>query len=156
MTDEADQPAGARAIVDANLYLVLGTADAAGGPWVSPVYFAHAGYRDFYWVSAPAAQHSRNIAARREVSVVVFDSSVAIGQAAAVYMSAEAEEVTGAAREHGIGVFSARSLAHGGHEWTLADVEAPARLRLYRARAVEQFVLGRGDERLPVTMADSS
>jgi hypothetical protein len=30
-----------RAIVDANPYLVLATADGTGRPWSSPVYFAH-------------------------------------------------------------------------------------------------------------------
>ncbi|MGH2983761.1 MAG: pyridoxamine 5'-phosphate oxidase family protein [Solirubrobacterales bacterium] len=30
----------ARAIIDSNLYMTLGTADQSGRPWVSPVYFA--------------------------------------------------------------------------------------------------------------------
>jgi hypothetical protein len=46
-------------------------------------------------------------------------------------------------------VFSRRSLEHGGREWTPDDVGATARLRLYRARASEQFVLSPSDERLP-------
>jgi hypothetical protein len=33
----------ARGIIDANLYLVLATADGTGRPWSSPVYFAHDG-----------------------------------------------------------------------------------------------------------------
>ena len=141
-----------RAIVDANLYLVLGTADEEGRPWASPVYFASDGYRDFYWVSTPEAAHSRNIEQRSEIGVVIFDSSVPIGAAQAVYMSAVARPVEGDEREAGIGVFSRRSVLHGAGEWTLADVEPPAPLRLYRARAVEQFVLGRGDVRIPVTL----
>jgi len=28
-------------MIDANLYLVLATADGTGRPWRSPVYFAH-------------------------------------------------------------------------------------------------------------------
>jgi hypothetical protein len=36
-----------REILDANLYMTLGTSDAAGRPWVSPVYFASADYADF-------------------------------------------------------------------------------------------------------------
>lgn len=35
MTDEHDLAAVAKAIIDANLYMVLGTADEAGRPWVS-------------------------------------------------------------------------------------------------------------------------
>jgi Pyridoxamine 5'-phosphate oxidase len=46
MTDEQDLAARARAIIDANLYMVIGTADEAGRPWVSPVYYAPAAYRE--------------------------------------------------------------------------------------------------------------
>jgi nitroimidazol reductase NimA-like FMN-containing flavoprotein (pyridoxamine 5'-phosphate oxidase superfamily) len=57
----------ARSIIDASLYLVLATADGTGRPWSSPVYFAHDRYAEFLWVSAPEAEHSRNIAARPQV-----------------------------------------------------------------------------------------
>ncbi len=140
----------ARAIIDANLYLVLATADGAGRPWSSPVYFAHDGYGDFLWVSAPEAVHSRNIAARPQVGVVIFDSHAPISTGQGVYMSAVAEQLSGDELEQGIGIFSERSQAHAARPWTLEDVIAPARLRLYRATATEQFVLGEGDERLPV------
>jgi hypothetical protein len=152
-SDRADLVARGRAIVDANLYMVLGTADDHGRPWAAPVYFAPDGYRDFYWVSTPEAEHSRNIERRREIGVVIFDSSVPIGGAQAVYMSALAQQVSDDEREIGIGVFSRRSISHGAAEWTLRDVEAPAPLRLYRATAVDQFVLGAGDRRFPVTLS---
>ena len=38
----------ARGIIDANLYLVLATADVTGRPWSSPVYFAHSGYAELF------------------------------------------------------------------------------------------------------------
>jgi uncharacterized protein YhbP (UPF0306 family) len=132
--------------------MVLGTADAEGRPWVSPVYYAPNGYREFFWVSRPERRHSRNIAARREISIVIFDSSAPIGTGRGVYMSAVAEELAGDERSEGIEVFSRRSLAHGGNEWTLEHVEAPAPLRLYRATAIEHWVLGAGDERIPVRL----
>ncbi len=130
-------------IIGANLYMVLGTADATGQPWVSPVYYAMARYREFYWVSSPEATHSRNIAARPQVSIVVFNSQVPIGTGQGVYMSAHAEELTGADLERGIEVFSRRSLEHGGVAWTPDDVRGPALLRLYRATASEHSVLAR-------------
>jgi hypothetical protein len=139
-------------IVDANLYMTVATADEAGRPWASPVYFAVAGYREFFWVSSPDAQHSRNIAARPEVGIVIFDSRTAINTGGGAYMSAVAAEVTGAELDRGIGVFSERSLVHGAGEWTRADVLAPARLRLYRATATEHYVLSSGDERIPVSV----
>lgn len=58
---QGDLAALERAIVDANLYMVLGTADDEGRPWVSPVYFAHAVFHEFYWVSSPETMHSRNV-----------------------------------------------------------------------------------------------
>jgi nitroimidazol reductase NimA-like FMN-containing flavoprotein (pyridoxamine 5'-phosphate oxidase superfamily) len=142
----------ARAIVDDNLYLVLATADADGLPWVSPVYFAHEEYRRFIWVSAPDATHSRNIAVRPTCSIVIFDSRVPVNSGQAVYMSATAEEVTETQRERLAATFSDRSQQHGASAWTSADVEAPARLRLYVATADEQFVLGERDERISVSL----
>ena len=90
MTDDRDPAAVARSIIDANLYMVLGTADEDGRPWVSPVYYAPASYREFLWVSEPEAKHSRNVATRPEISVVIFDSQVPINTGQAVYMSAVA------------------------------------------------------------------
>jgi nitroimidazol reductase NimA-like FMN-containing flavoprotein (pyridoxamine 5'-phosphate oxidase superfamily) len=152
MTDEHDLGAIARAIIDANLYMVLGTADEAGRPWVSPVYYAPAAYREFFWVSSPDATHSRNLEARPEVSIVVFDSGVPISTGQAVYMSATAGELVGDERAEALEIYSRRTLAHGGREWTLEDVQSPARLRLYRATAVDHYVLDEHDRRVPVTL----
>ena len=135
-----------------NLYLVLATADAGGRPWASPVYYAHDAYRRFIWVSAPDATHSRNIAVRPEVSLVIFDSRVPINSGQAVYMSAVAAEVTGEDREQLVETFSERSQQHGAGAWTVAHVESPARLRLYVATVDEQFVLGDGDKRISVSL----
>jgi Pyridoxamine 5'-phosphate oxidase len=51
MTELADI---ARAVITANNYLALGTADASGIPWVSPLYYTPDGYTDFYWASCSA------------------------------------------------------------------------------------------------------
>ena len=142
----------ARTIIDSNLYMTLGTADEAGRPWATPVYYAPRGYTEFHWVSAPEATHSRNIAGRPQVGIVIFDSRTPINTGQGVYMSAVAEQLTGDDLDRGIAIFSRRSQEHGAGEWTPADVLAPARLRLYRATASETFVLGARDERIPVTL----
>jgi len=152
MSDPADLAARARAIVDANLYMALATADDAGEPWVSPVYFAHVGYRDLIWVSRPERRHSRNLAARDSVSIAIFDSSVPIGTGQAVYMTANAREATEDELEDLIGVFARRSVEHGGGPFTSAEVRAPAPLRLYRATASEVWILDSGDNRVAVTL----
>ena len=153
MLDLAEREAMAKAIVDGNSYLTLGTADADGLPWASPVWYAPASYREFFWVSKPGARHSQNIAVRPEVGIVIFDSTVPISTGKAVYMAARAEEVTGADEiERGMSVFSRRSLKQGGRAWTPDDVGSTARLRIYRAVALEQFVLSPEDERLPLRL----
>jgi nitroimidazol reductase NimA-like FMN-containing flavoprotein (pyridoxamine 5'-phosphate oxidase superfamily) len=153
---DADLGADARAVIDANRYMTLGTGDTHGHPWVSPVWFAHADYREFFWVSSPQARHSRNLAERPQVSIVIFDSQVPVGSAAAVYMVAAAQELTGAELDGGMDVFAREGAAQGLRPWTLADVTAPARHRLYRAAVAEHWVLGPGDERLPVAPATGS
>jgi hypothetical protein len=147
-----DLTAVGRTIVDNALYLVLGTADADGRPWAAPVYFAHDGYREFVWVSKPDARHSRNIEVRPEVSIVVFDSTVPIGTGGGVYMEATATEVGEAEREAALAIFSRRSVTHGGGEFTAAEVLPPARLRLYKAIAGDQFVLDDRDNRVALTL----
>jgi uncharacterized protein YhbP (UPF0306 family) len=142
----------ARAIIDANLYMVLGTADEDGRPWASPVYYAPVAYRQFFWVSRPEARHSRNLEVRPQLGIVIFDSSVAIGTGRGVYMSAVAEQLAGTQAQEGIEIFSLRSLAHGGHAWTLSDVGPPAQLRLFRATAEKIDVLDENDRRVPVTL----
>ncbi len=145
-----------RDIIEANRYLVLATADATGRPWSSPVYFAHIGCTEFFWVSSPAATHSRNIAVRPEVSMVIFDSQAAIGTGQGVYMSAVAELLGEDETGPGIEAFSRRSVAHGGAEWTAGDVRPGAGLRLYRATAVAHSILakdGQPDHRVPVRLA---
>jgi Pyridoxamine 5'-phosphate oxidase len=140
----------AREILSSNLYLTLATADEDGRPWASPVYYASEDYADFYWVSDPAARHSRNLAVRPRASAVVFDSKVPINTGQAVYMALLAEQVGESELERGIAIFSRVSVSHGGGEMTVADVTAPARLRLYRATATDWWELDATDRRIAV------
>jgi hypothetical protein len=141
--------ADGRGIIDGNMYMVLGTADGSGRPWASPVYYASEDYTEFFWLSSPEVRHSRNLAARPELSIVVFDSQVPIGTGQAVYMSAVAEQLRGDELERGIGIFSRRSLTHGGRAWTPEDAVPPAHLRLYRATVSEHFMLDKSGEGPP-------
>jgi pyridoxine/pyridoxamine 5'-phosphate oxidase len=156
MTDELDLAAAAREIVDSNLYMTLATADRDGRPWASPVWFAHADHAEFVWVSRPDARHSRSLAVRPELGIVIFDSTVGVGAAQAVYLEAVAEELTGADRDQAIALYSRRSETHGAPRWTSADVTAPAPHRLYRATASAHFVLDANDRRVLVSGAGSA
>jgi pyridoxine/pyridoxamine 5'-phosphate oxidase len=146
----ADSAADARRIIDANRYLVLATADDAGRPWATPVWYAHEDHTRFLWASRPGARHSRNVAARANVSFVIFDSTVGEGEAEAVYLEALAGQVEDAELAAAVETYSARTQAHGLNPWLPADLTAPAQFRLYRATVTETFVLGPHDQRLAV------
>ena len=131
----------ARTIIESNSYMVLGTADHAGNPWVTPVWFASEDHTHFHWVSSPEARHSQNIAARAEIAITIFDSTVPVGGAQAVYMAGTAEELAGGELDGGIEVFGRVSETKIGRRWTLDDVQPPSLFRLYRAAVSEHYVL---------------
>jgi uncharacterized protein YhbP (UPF0306 family) len=151
MNNEPDL-AAAKELVDASLYMVVSTADRTGQPWASPVYFAHSGYREFFWVSEPDATHSRNLRDRREVGIVIFDSSVPIGKGQGVYVLGVGRELPAHETAEGIKVYSKRSRAHGGNRWTAKDVSPPAHHRLYQATAEAHYVLDEHDHRIQVSL----
>ena len=149
----------ARGVISSNNYLALGTADAAGTPWVSPVYYTPDGYADFYWVSSPETRHSRNIAVRPDVSIAIYDSQAPIGAAEAVYMTATAAAVPPEKLDRLAGVFNARLPEQ--KRIAVEELRPPALFRLYHAKVVEHSVLIRGadprygrgaDSRLTVTL----
>jgi Pyridoxamine 5'-phosphate oxidase len=149
----------ARGVIDANRYLVLGTADAAGQPWTTPVYFAHQNYREYFWVSAPDRTHSRNLLACPGVAIVIFDSQARINTGQGVYLAASAKQVDDASDlARGTEVFSARSLAHGGRAFHVDEVIGPADLRLFHACAEQLWILakdGGPDRRIPVDIGET-
>jgi nitroimidazol reductase NimA-like FMN-containing flavoprotein (pyridoxamine 5'-phosphate oxidase superfamily) len=152
---ELDRAGEARRIIDGCLYMVLGTAGPDGSPWASPVWFAADGYGAFHWVSSREARHSRNIAARPEVGIVIFDSSVPVGAGQGVYVEARAEQLSGADLDRGLAVFSDKSLANGGRRWTTDDLPEDGLMRLYRASAASHSMLakdGQPDHRVEVRL----
>jgi len=140
----------ARAIVDANRYMTLATADAEGRPWASPVWFATHDNRQFLWVSRPEARHSLNIASRPEVAMVIFDSHVLPGLGVAVYMSARAEQLDGNEAVRALEIFSTEAVAQGLPAWSVDQIAPDARHRIYCAWANEHYLLNDRDERVPI------
>jgi len=122
----------ARAILDGNRYMVLGTADEGGRPWASPVYYAPSAYSELYWVSSPEAHHSRNVAERPEIQIVIFDSSVPVGEGRAVYLSATARQL----REDELEAACPEAFrtTAGARPFAPAELSGDAPLRLYVAR----------------------
>lgn len=99
-------------------------------------------------MSSSNAGHSRNLAVRRELAITIFDSHQASGTGQGVYLSAVATPVPEDDLDDGLAVCSAASRRAGAPPWTRADVEPPARHRLFRATVVALFVLSSGDERI--------
>jgi nitroimidazol reductase NimA-like FMN-containing flavoprotein (pyridoxamine 5'-phosphate oxidase superfamily) len=131
-----------RGIIDDSVYMVLGTADDAGQPWVSPVFYTAHACRDFYWISSPEVTHSRNLARRPGVSIVVFDSRAPVGSGGnrAVYMTATAAEVRQDDLDRSLAVLR-RFAQRGGRELIPADLRPPAPYRLYQATVTEHSVI---------------
>lgn len=144
--------ARAKQIADASLYMVLATADPSGQPWATPVYFAHRDYRDFFWISQPDATHSVNLRDRREVGIVIFDSTQPIGTGAGVYFSGVARELPAHETAEGLEVYSSRSAGHGGAALSEEDIQPPARHRLFQATAEAAYGLDEHDHRFELRL----
>ncbi len=147
-----------KAIIDSSLYMVLGTADDEGQPWVTPVYFTASKYKEFYWISSPEAKHSRNLEMHSQISLVIFNSQVPVGEGQAVYMYAAAVEVARSDLNTSLSLYNSR-IAHDASQGVRMikseEVQSPALYRLYRAVASEYWVLDPGahpDRRTPVKM----
>ncbi|WP_433061352.1 pyridoxamine 5'-phosphate oxidase family protein [Dactylosporangium sp. CS-033363] len=134
--DRIDLTAYARGMLDENRYVVLGTADGDGVPWVSPVFYALDGYSRVLWLSDPETRHSRNVAVQPRVSLVVFDSTVPIGGAKAVYMTG-----TVAIDEDALDAYNRGCLAKGASAFTTEKVGEGRPFRLYSATIAEHWVL---------------
>jgi hypothetical protein len=127
-----DLDAMARRVIDANHYMTLATTDPDGRPRLSPVYYTPARYSDFYWVSSPQAQHSRNLAERPDIEIVIFDSTAPVGEGEAVYVTAAATAIPDDALE--AVCCEAFRITAGARRFTPQDLRGDA-LRLYVGRA---------------------
>ena len=128
-----------RELLAATSYLVLGTTDADGNPWTAPVCFAPDGTRDYLWASRTDAEHSRHLAARPRVSVVVFDSGVPLYHGRAVYATGDAAVVPDGDLDRALAAYPGDRI--GATTPDPADVSGDSPYRLYRFRATDLWVL---------------
>jgi hypothetical protein len=137
-----DQVAMVRRVIAENVYMVLGTADESGRPGVAPVFYAADGERDLYWMSSPDVTHSRNLARRPELSIVVFDSQAPVGTGGskAVYMAGSAAVVPDDDVARALEVYPGPP-ERGARRIDPAEVGPSGHYRLYRATITDHFVL---------------
>jgi nitroimidazol reductase NimA-like FMN-containing flavoprotein (pyridoxamine 5'-phosphate oxidase superfamily) len=125
-------------------YLVLATADGGGRPWATPVFFAADGEHRILWVSAPDSRHSRNIAARPDVAITIFDSHAPVGGAEAIYLEATASPVAHDASAAALARLNTRLPAR--HHLGPEDLAPVGPLLVYQAAVTQHFVLIRGGD----------
>jgi hypothetical protein len=125
----------ARRVIDANRYMTLGTTEPDHRPRLSPVYFTHVDYRDFYWVSSPSSHHSANLTERPDIAIVIYDSSAPVGQGRAVYLSATAAVIPDEDLPRHCAVAFTRTGPDAARAFAPEELDSTADLRLYRAQA---------------------
>ncbi len=129
-------------VLTANRYLVLGTADEDGQPWVAPVFFALLDPNRVCWVSSPDSRHSRNIAHRSAVAITVFNSTVEVGRAEAAYFDTDAARATPDETDTALQALNLR-LPHD-KQLSGDDLQPRGPLLIYRADLRRCYVLVRG------------
>jgi len=136
MSREDEATRIAKAVLDATLYMSLGTVDPDGRARVTPVFFATADHRELVWVSDPRTRHSRNVEARPQIGISVFDSGTPLEREGyGVTLEAVADRPAGRDLDRALETLARRSAAHGGRHWGHELIEPRAPLRVYRAVA---------------------
>ena len=130
----------ARELIAANRYMTLATADASGRPWISPVWFAPDD-RGFLWISRPDSRHSRNLAERPELALVIYDSTVLPAERQALYVEAVAEQLDGERRDAAVARYSAHSVADDLEPLSIEEVTETGPFRMYRAAVMAAYML---------------
>lgn len=82
-------------IMEQIVYATVATADESAKPWNSPVYYAIDDDLNLYWSSDNKGQHSKNISANSQAFIVIYDSTIPVGDGEGVYIEAKASEYTG-------------------------------------------------------------
>ena len=103
-------------------------------------------------MSATDARHSRHLAERPQVSMVIFDSTVPPYHGRAVYAVGEARELSGSDLDRALEAYP-RPDGQGATPVTRSEVTAPAVYRLYQATVSDMWILcpGNRGSRAPST-----
>jgi len=84
----------ARQILAENIYCTIATSSKEGIPWISPVFFGYDEKFNIYWISDKNAKHSKLIHSNPKIAIVIFNSKAPEGKGDAIYIEAEAHELT--------------------------------------------------------------
>lgn len=99
-------------IIDVIPYLSIATVCDDGTPWNTAVYAAFDDDLNFYWKSWVENIHSRNVIARPDVFIIIYDSRVPAGEGEGVFIKAQARalmEEDASEIEKACGVYALRT-----------------------------------------------
>jgi general stress protein 26 len=125
-------------IVESNIYMTIATADQDGKPWASPVFFAYDEEYNLYWVSYKDSTHSKNIHSRKEVGIVIFNSTLPEGEGEGVYFDATAEALQSTADiSNAMEILSKRVKIDEFKVKSIEQVSGKSVWRIYKAMPLE-------------------
>lgn len=75
-------------------YAALATADSQGDPWNTPVFCAYDKLGRIYWSSHIESMHSKNIAQRPQIFIVLYNSKAGKGEGTGLYIKAGVDVLT--------------------------------------------------------------
>jgi uncharacterized protein YhbP (UPF0306 family) len=141
----------AQQILDSNLYLTIAVADEHGEPWIANLYYAVADDGTFYWYSSKETRHSKLIARNPKVALSIFNSTATGDSVDALYIQANAYEVTDKLElVKGLRVYASKMLktkfadkqAATRFQEQYQDFQAASKLRLYKAIPAKTWKCG--------------
>lgn len=134
----SEQQDRARRLIEDCNHMIIASADEAGNPRVSPVFYAHDEDHALYWVSSKNAHHSANIRVRPAIDLVIFSLD---GGTDALYIEAEAHELSDDA-EIAAGTKAMQSRPQAGKFMinSPADVSGDAAWRIYKATPKRRYL----------------
>jgi nitroimidazol reductase NimA-like FMN-containing flavoprotein (pyridoxamine 5'-phosphate oxidase superfamily) len=125
-------------MLQANMHMVLSTADKNGNPWITPVAYTFDKNNSLYWVSSKDSRHSSNIRARKEIAIVIYMTEPTRD---AVYIEAEAQELANDTEiTSAIEVINTRKQPDKYRVKSLTDVSGQASWRVYKAVPKTMYV----------------
>ena len=131
-----DMASTTKKVIENNYHMVVATADTAGKPWVSPLFYMYDEDLNLYWVSGKTALHSQNIRSNPRVAVCIFGPATADEPDSlhGIYFDAEAQELTDEAElSRAVQIMQQRAQPEKYMIKSLADVTGDAAWRVYKA-----------------------
>jgi len=121
-------------LIENNRHMVIATANNAGKPWVSPVFYVYDKNFNLYWVSSKEAKHSENIKMNSSIAIVIIGESPSKKGIDGVYIEAEGVELADSIDlQSAVGLFLLYKQPDKFMIKSASDVTGNASWRIYKA-----------------------